>query len=187
VNPPSIDFPQFNASRIHIMGAPGSGITTMGQCLAEQLGVVHFDTDNYHWITSDPESYRRRRNPDHRRQLLSADLSSTPQWILTGSLCGWGDVFAPLFDTVIFCTAPIEIRMERIRLREISRYGEARLLPGGNLNGVYLKFLQWVSEYDLPSERLRTFAFEMNWVKKMCHVPVWLNDNGVWQLQSPEM
>ena len=167
------------------MGAPGSGVTTLGRQLAEQLGYAHFDTDDYHWFTSDPEPYRRRRNPEHRRQLLTADLSSTPQWVLSGSLCGWGDCFIPLFDTIIFCTAPVDIRLERIRQRELARYGEDRLSPGGDLHGVYTKFLQWSADYDLPSERLRTFVFEMDWVKKVNNIPVWLNDNSVWRLYTP--
>ena len=171
-----------NAAHIHILGAPGSGVTTFGRELALQLDARHFDTDDYHWFTSDPEPYRRRRNPDHRRQLLTADLDAAPQWVLSGSLCGWGDIYTPRFDMIIFCTAPVEVRLERIRLREISRYGAERLSPGGDLYGVFTKFLQWAAEYDEPSGRLRTFEAEMDWVKNVCTAPVWMNDHGNWRL-----
>lgn len=169
------------------MGAPGAGVTTLGRQLADHLGFRHFDSDDYHWFTSDPEPYRRRRNPDHRRQLLGADLGSVPDWVLTGSLCGWGDVFTSRFDLIIFCTAPAEVRLERIRHRELQRYGAERLDPGGDLNGVFEKFLQWAAEYDLPSGRIRTFAAEMDWLRQFANTPVWMYDNHDWRLLPTDL
>lgn len=167
------------------MGAPGAGVTTLGRHLAARLGYAHFDSDDYHWFTSDPEPYRRRRNPDHRRQLLTTDLDNTPAWVLTGSLCGWGDVFMSRFDLVIFCTAPAEVRLERIRQRELQRYGPQRLGPEGDLHGVFVKFLQWAAEYDLPSGRIRTFAAEMDWLRQIGETPVWMYDNHDWRPLLP--
>jgi adenylate kinase family enzyme len=153
-----------DAHRIHVMGAPGAGTTTLGRLLAQQRGIPHFDSDDYHWFTSDPEPYRRRRNPDHRRALLSADLDAHPAWVLSGSLCGWGDVFVPRFDCIVFCTAPTDVRLERIRARELARYGLERLEAGGDLHGVFVKFLDWAAAYETDSERMRSLAFERAWV-----------------------
>ena len=154
--------------RIHIFGAPGSGVTTLGKNLAETLNVPHFDTDDYYWIKQpDGLNYRRKRNPEHRRSLLAPDLEKNPAWVLTGSLCGWGDVFIPLFDFVIFLQAPEEIRLERIQKREIERYGEERISAGGDLFGVYTKFLQWSAEYETRQEGLRSFQAEKNWLKML--------------------
>ncbi len=161
-----------NAKRIHVMGAPGAGTTTLGRQLAQRLGCAHFDSDDYHWFTTDPEPYRRRRNPDHRRALLTADLDAHESWVLSGSLCGWGDVFAPRFDTVVFCTAPVAVRLARIRARELARYGPERLEIGGDLHDVFLKFLDWAAAYDTEPERMRSFAFEKNWVTEHCPVEV---------------
>jgi len=36
--------------RIHILGASGSGTTTLGRALAERLQCPHFDTDDYFWL-----------------------------------------------------------------------------------------------------------------------------------------
>ena len=36
--------------RIHILGAAGSGTTTLGRALAERLQCPHFDTDDYFWL-----------------------------------------------------------------------------------------------------------------------------------------
>ena len=150
--------------KIHILGAPGSGVTTLGKALANRLGFSHFDTDDYYWFTDDPLPYKRKRNPDHRRQLLGKDLKSADGWVLSGALCGWGDVFAPEFELAVYLWLPVGIRLERIRERETQRYGAERLAPDGELNSVFEKFLNWAAAYDLESENLRSRSKEMHWL-----------------------
>ena len=154
-------------SRIHILGAPGSGVTTLGKALAGRLGFSHFDTDDYYWFTGDALPYRRKRNPDHRRRLLGADLERSQSWVLSGALCGWGDVFIPAFELVIYLWLPTEIRLERIRERETLRYGAERLAPGGDLNPVFEKFLTWAAAYDEESENNRSRSGELRWLEKL--------------------
>ena len=153
--------------KLHILGAPGSGVTTLGRALAQTLGIPHFDTDDYHWFTDDALPYRRRRNPDHRRQLLSKDLDSHESWVLSGALCGWGDVFIPRFQAVVYCWLPADIRLARIREREIARYGAERLTPGGDLHTVFEKFCSWASAYDEEPNNLRSRARELEWLEKL--------------------
>lgn len=155
-----------NPNRFHILGAPGSGVSTLGKLLAERLGATHFDTDDFHWFTDDALPYRRRRNPDHRRQLLSQALDSREQWVLSGALCGWGDVFIPRFEAVVYCWAPVAIRLERIRNRELIRYGKERLVPGGDLHVVFEKFLSWAADYD-QNEGIRGRHYELEWMGKL--------------------
>lgn len=150
--------------RIHILGAPGSGVTTLGKTLAGRLGFSHFDTDDYYWFTDDALPYRRKRNVEHRCKLLREDLAANNQWVLSGALCGWGDIFAPEFDLIIYLWLPVELRLERISLRETKRYGADRLAPGGDLHPVYQKFLTWAAAYDLDSGNLRSRAGEMQWM-----------------------
>jgi adenylate kinase family enzyme len=115
--------------RIHILGASGSGTTTLGRTLAERLQCPHFDTDDYFWLPTDPP-YTHQRERTERQQLLMDDLTTQEHWVLSGSLCGWGDVAIPLFELVVFLWIPQDIRMERLRQREHARFGE-RILPGG--------------------------------------------------------
>lgn len=165
--------------KIHILGAPGAGVTTLGKTLAERLGIPHFDTDDFHWFTGDDLPYRRRRNPEHRRQLLAQALSSSDDWALSGALCGWGDVFIPQFDAVVWLWAPVEIRLARIRERERLRYGAERLAPGGDLHGVYEKFLRWAADYDADTGNIRSRARELEWLAALpCPV---LRCNADWQ------
>lgn len=154
-------------SRIHILGAPGSGVTTLGKALAERLGFPHFDTDDYYWFTDDPLPYRRKRNPDHRRHLLQKDLEKSDTWVLSGALCGWGDVFMPQFELVVYLWLPVETRLARIREREIQRYGAERLAPGGDLHIIFEKFLTWAAAYDAENENIRSRASELHWLQKL--------------------
>ena len=103
--------------RIHILGASGSGTTTLGHALAERLNYAHFDTDDYFWLPTDPP-FTEKREITLRQQLLMDDLTAHGSWILSGSLCGWGDVAIPLFELVVFLWIPPETRMERLRQRE---------------------------------------------------------------------
>jgi len=155
------------SSRLHLFGAPGAGVSTLGKALAERMGIPHFDTDDYHWFTDDDLPYRRRRNPDHRRQLLTKDLDAHESWVLSGALCGWGDVFVPRFNAVVYCWLPAEIRLARIQKRELARYGAERLAPGGDLHTVFEKFCSWAVAYDVDSDNIRSRARELEWLRKL--------------------
>lgn len=152
---------------IHILGAPGSGVTSLGRMLSDRLALKHFDTDDYHWFTDDALPYRRRRNPDHRRQLMTQDLDAQPSWVLTGALCGWGDVFIPRFQAVVYLWLPADIRLQRIRQRELARYGADRIDPGGDLHTVFEKFCAWAAAYDADTGNIRSRAKELEWLERL--------------------
>src|SRR6266567_2046417 len=115
--------------RIHILGASGSGTTTLGRALAERLQCPHFDTDDYFWFPTEPP-FTHQRERTERAQLLMDDLTAHDAWVVSGSLCGWGDAVIPLFALVVFLWISHDVRMARLRQREHARYGE-RILPGG--------------------------------------------------------
>ena len=75
------------------------------------------------------------------------DLTAQEQWVLSGSLCGWGDVAIPLFALVVFLSIPHDIRMERLRRRERARFGK-RILPGGDMYESSQAFLAWAASYN---------------------------------------
>ena len=99
--------------RIHILGASGSGVTTLGFALAERLGCCCFDSDDYFWLSTAPP-YEVKRDRAQRPTLLMRDLSAHAAWILSGSACGWGDVAIPLFDAVVYLWLPTAVRLERL-------------------------------------------------------------------------
>ncbi len=159
--------------KLWIFGAPGSGVTTLGQGVALRLGLPFFDTDDYYWFTADALPYRRKRNPQHRLQLLERELAACEGYVVAGALLGWGEAIAERFDFAVYRWLPAALRLQRIRQREVLRYGAARLAPGGELHLVLEKFLRWAEQYDeAPLDRLRGRAAEERWLAAHSHIPV---------------
>jgi adenylate kinase family enzyme len=100
--------------RIHIMGASGAGVSSLGRALAGALALPHHDTDDYFWLPTIPP-YREMRQADDRLRLMREVFLPRAGWILSGSLNGWGDPLIPDFDLVVFVVTPREIRLQRLR------------------------------------------------------------------------
>ena len=45
---------------IYIFGAAGSGTTTLGKRIAEELDYIHMDTDDYFWLPTNPRYTTKR-------------------------------------------------------------------------------------------------------------------------------
>jgi adenylate kinase family enzyme len=129
------------------VGAAGWGPTTLGRALAERFGCPPLDTDDYFWLPTDPP-FREIRDRAARQALLDADLRRHDAWVLPGSLCGWGDVFVPRFDLVVFLSLTPEVRLARLLARERERYGDEAIAPGGRLHGDHGRFMTWAAAYD---------------------------------------
>ena len=156
-------------ARIHIFGASGSGTTTLAESLSYVLGWRHYDTDDYFWEPTDPP-FQKARVKDKRVELLQSKLDEDNDWILSGSLCGWGDVFIPYFDVVVFLWIPQDIRLERLRVRQETRYGEL-IVPGGSMEDGHNAFMKWASEYDDGDMNMRSRIRHEEWIKTLnCEV-----------------
>lgn len=151
--------------RIHITGASGSGTSTLGKALSENLGYMHFDTDNYYWL-SKPPLFTHKREISERQDLLRRDLEKYENWILTGSLCGWGDMFIPYFDLVVYLWIPKDIRIKRLMERERQRYG-LDIEPGGSKYDSYMEFIEWASKYDEAGLEMRSRALHEYWMSTL--------------------
>jgi len=131
--------------------------------LAETYNLRQFDADDYFWIPTDPP-YLHIRPREERIALLQSDLTTQNRWVVSGSLCGWGDVLRPLFDLVIFLYVPLEIRLERLRKREIERHGAGSLLPGGRMHQQHQEFMAWTARYDEGDEFVRSLLLHNRWL-----------------------
>jgi len=151
------------ARRVHILGASGSGTTTLAEALGARLGCPHFDVDDYFWLPSEPP-FQHIRDREVRRALLSADLEKPGGWVLSGSLCGWGDLYAPLFDLVVFLWIPHELRMARLAAREVARYGAETIAPGGVMHAGSVAFMKWAAAYDEGGLEIRSLRLHHDWL-----------------------
>jgi hypothetical protein len=70
------------------------------------------------------------------------------EWVLSGSLDGWGDPLTPLFDLVVFVFAPPGVRLQRLRDREAWRFGADAIAAGGWRHREAEEFFEWASRYD---------------------------------------
>jgi adenylate kinase family enzyme len=130
------------AKRIHIFGAARTGTTTLASALSTKHGHRHFDTDDFYWFPTDPP-YQQARPPSERQTLLARALGQADSWVLSGSLCGWGDPFLTQFQLIVFLLVPTEERLARLRARELTRYGQEAIAYGGKLHKAHVEFLEW--------------------------------------------
>lgn len=148
--------------RVHVLGASGSGTTTLGRALADAWAVPHADVDDYFWEPTEPP-FVTKRDPESRLQLMHAVFLPRIAWVLSGSLTGWGDPVIPLFDSVIFVTLESSTRLHRLRQRERRRYGQ-RIEAGGDREDAFADFLDWAAAYDDPTFDGRSLAAHERWL-----------------------
>jgi adenylate kinase family enzyme len=149
-----------------LLGASGSGTTTVGAALAERLHCTHLDADDYFWEPSDPP-FQSPRPIDERQCLLEDDTNDRTSWILSGSICGWGDFLIPSIQLVVFLWVPTEIRLARLRAREESEFGSDALEPGGAMCENHRDFLEWAASYDDADTTTRSMSQHEDWLLRL--------------------
>jgi adenylate kinase family enzyme len=157
-------------TRIHITGAAGAGVTTLGRALADALASPHHDTDDYFWLPTTPP-YRTQRGIPDRLRLMREVFLDRSDWVLSGSLEGWGDSLVPWLDLVVFLRVPTELRLQRLRDREARHFGADAVLPGGWRHQETEEFIEWASHYDDGSREGRNLARHLQWLASLtCRV-----------------
>jgi len=150
---------------IHVLGASGAGTSTLGQALESTYGYTWLDTDGYFWLATDPPFIRSFPH-EERVELMDAAIQEHKKCVVTGSLCGWGDAFIPVFDLVIRVDTPTDIRIKRLEEREYERFGE-RIRQGGDMFENHLAFIQWAKTYDTAGADSRSLAMHTGWMEKL--------------------
>jgi adenylate kinase family enzyme len=138
--------------RIHVLGAAGSGSTTLGAALARRLGVAH----------TDPPFTARRPRAD-RLALLLRTLPADGHWVFSGSATGWATPLERAYDLIVYLRLDPAVRMARLRQREASRYG-ARIEPGGDMAAASEAFFLWAEAYDTAGPLQRSRAAHEAWL-----------------------
>src|SRR5215470_9333527 len=128
--------------RIHVTGASGCGVTTLGRALADALAFAHHDTDDYFWLPTNPP-YRETRPVDDRLRLMREIFLERSDWVLSGGGDSWGAAVVPYLDVVVFMQVPTEIRVQRLHDREARHFGVEAVAPGGWRHDETREFLDW--------------------------------------------
>lgn len=150
---------------IHIFGASGSGTTTLGKKISEELGWKHMDTDDYFWMPTDPK-FTEKRPTDERLAMMIRDIERFENVVISGHLAGWGDPLIPYFTLAVRIELDQSIRIERLRKREYERFG-ARIEPGGDMHEQHLNFIEWAKKYDTGDMTHRSKMRHDAWEKTL--------------------
>jgi uridine kinase len=158
------------AVHVHITGASGSGATTLGVAIAQDLSLRHLDADNYYWLPTSPP-FKEKRPPAERFAMLRADMQAQPGVVLSGSIVGYGAAIEDAFDLIVFLHLPAGIRVERLRRRDLYMYGK-----------VDPAFLKWAAQYDEGPSEGRSLAKHNAWLaQRSCPVLRLESDESVAQ------
>ncbi|MGJ9405748.1 AAA family ATPase [Nesterenkonia aurantiaca] len=158
-------------SRLHILGASGSGTTTLARDLADSWAVPHADADDYLWVPSTPPYVEMR--PENERLALMFDVFvPRDAWVLSGSVAGWGDRVIDHCDAVVFLTLDPEERLRRLEAREQLRRAGQEFDEAA-----WARFLDWARGYDDPSFEGRSRPGQEAWLRTL-NVPVLRLDSG---------
>ena len=149
--------------KIHILGPSGSGTTTLGKALAEELQIKQFDSDAFFWAVSELP-FTVKRPASERVALLKSALSKHDSWILSGAVVPWGDFLIPEFTLVIYKYIKQDVRVSRLVKREKERYGD-RIKPNGDFYEHYLEFMEYVKSYEDGSINIRSLLSQNKWLE----------------------
>ena len=151
---------------IALLGLNGGGKSTLAHALAKELGYFEMDVEDYYF----PEQKESRQNAIEKMPLAHADdanelpftsprtkseveealrkdIATHPQFVLSGVTMNWSEAILSAIGIAFLIETPLDIRLRRIREREIKRFGD-RVLPGGDMYDQQQDFLRAVASKD---------------------------------------
>ncbi|MDD4495501.1 MAG: AAA family ATPase, partial [Eubacteriales bacterium] len=132
---------------IIIFGANGSGKTTLGRELARILNFKHMDIEDYAFVKSDIP-YTNGRSKEECIDLMITDIKKHRLFVISAVTGDFGETIPQFYELAVYISAPKEIRMERIKRREIKRFGD-RVLEGGDMYEQRQRFHDFVASRSL--------------------------------------
>lgn len=152
--------------KINILGAPGTGATTLGKLLALDTGFTHLDSDSYFW-SDEGRPYEFERDKKERDYMLTNDFNQHENIILTGAVFNWKLPFLNDFDLVVFLYLPKKKRIERLLAHEKEYYGDL-LETDKWRKKEHHKFMECASRYDEPNfESSQSLREQSEWINQL--------------------
>jgi len=139
--------------RILVTGASGSGTSTLGRAVAAALDAAFVDADDLFWLPTAPP-FQIKRDAADRAALLRGHLLANASLVVSGSIYGWGIELEDAFDLIVFLQAPAEVRVARLRERELRLLGR-----------VDEAFIAWAAQYDAGDLPGRSLARHLAWLE----------------------
>lgn len=149
--------------RIYIFGASGTGTTTLGKVIAQRYNIKHVDSDDVFWHPTEVP-YQKIRTNDEQLNELKKQLPSGSSWVLSGSIDLWEDYLKEETTHLFFLTLNDSTRIERIIVRERSRFGK-RIDKEGDLYETHLAFINWTKSYFISSTEKSNYDIHLKWYR----------------------
>ncbi|GCE09434.1 hypothetical protein [Dictyobacter aurantiacus] len=106
--------------KVHIIGGPGSGKTTLAQCIAARYQVPHYNLDKVDW-----------------KQVNEVDIAEQPGWVTEGIYLIFTEAMLYHADYIVLLHAPLPVLMQRmVRRHVLNSLRGTQDYPG--LNGIKL-------------------------------------------------
>jgi len=134
---------------IIVFGANGSGKTTLGRELARIVGFKRMDVEDYYFREA-AIPYSDPRSRDEVIELMLADIEKHGSFVISAVNGDLGEKITAMYKLAVYVTAPLEIRMKRIKQRAYDQYGE-RVLEGGDMYEQEQKFFDFVANRSLTA------------------------------------
>jgi adenylate kinase family enzyme len=133
-------------NKILVIGASGTGTSTVSAMLSKALQFPHIDLDDIFWVQTDPP-FTHFRDKKALAEHMATQVYALDNWIISGDATQWGVDLAQHINLAIFLNAPTEIRVKRLQQRETERHGD-ELLESGKMYQIHQDFLAWTKRYD---------------------------------------
>jgi adenylate kinase family enzyme len=100
--------------KVHIIGLPSSGKTTLARGLSSYLGVPHYDLDPVAYVDD-----RWTLRPTADREELVAKILASPGFVTEGHFVGWVTPLCAAVDLIVWLDPPLPVLI----WRHVRRHG----------------------------------------------------------------
>lgn len=142
--------------KVQIIGGSGTGKSTLAKFISEKENIKWIDTDRYLW---KDESFTENYPVERRKEMYEKDMESECAYVVSGSIFSWHPNGFNDRDLFVFLYLDEEIRMKRLRRREIKRNNPKKTWrdEDGNMTN---EFIEWCKTYLKEKDKtmIGTFA-----------------------------
>jgi adenylate kinase family enzyme len=134
---------------IIVFGLNGSGKSTIGRQLANELDYKYMDIEDYFFMESDIP-YTRERTREECLSLMIADIKIHSNFVLSSVKGNFGDEIVSFYKLGVFIDVPYTTRIKRVEQRSKDKFRD-RVEMGGDMYESEKVFLEFVKSRDVKS------------------------------------